>query len=123
MPIDPFAIPFSIENFAKLFEISESKKYLSADEIQQITIAIAKKDMPLLQDLYGSLLAEKVADDAIVDRFLEKQQALMDGAAVQSTEIYNQYILKPKREQMATLEAQQNGNPENILDSFPSINY
>lgn len=119
MPTNLAAIPFSIENFVKLFEVSESKKYLSAEEIEQIQIAIEQKDTVLLQNLYQTLLAEKSADDAIVARFLDKKQELLDGAAIQAAEIYNQYVIKPKREEMAHREAQENGDPEDILSAFP----
>lgn len=119
MPTDLAAIPFSIENFIKLFEVSESKKYLSVEEIAQIQTAIEQKNTQLLQNLYQTLLAEKTADNTIVACFLDKKQESLDEAAIQAADIYNQFIIKPKREEMAHREAEENGNPEDILSAFP----
>lgn len=119
MTTDSETLPFSIENFVKLFEQSESRKYLPAEGIKQIEKAIAEKDLLLLESLYKTLLAEKAADDAIVAKFLEKKQKLMDKAVIQSQQIYSDYVVKPQQQMRAVVEAEEHNSAEGILDNIP----
>ncbi len=76
-------LPFSVENFVKLFEVSRFRKYLSLPDLQQIQRAIDEKDVSLLNVIYQTLLEEQKSNGEVIRKFIDKKNKIMDGMMVQ----------------------------------------
>lgn len=107
--------PFSIQNFRELYNRSEAKKYLSAMDIEQIRVAMEKKDTALLEKLYETLLKEQASNDEIVRDFVITKNKILDEFYVEATQIKKRYVEAPMKKRAAKAEQKERKKAEDIL--------
>ncbi|MBD3328116.1 hypothetical protein GF340_02310 [Candidatus Peregrinibacteria bacterium] len=108
-------VPFTIENFLKLFAKSDARKNLNSDEIAQIRTAIEHKDEQLLKNLFQILLEEKKSQDEIMDALTEDKEKIMDEFNITMESLHSKHVEGPKKEMLAEMEQEEKAEAENIL--------
>ena len=107
--------PFSIPNFQKLFNVSPAKKYLTRFEVDQIRMAMEKKDFEVLEKLYVILREERGADEDLTRNFVIAKNRIMDDFMLKAKGIENKYVELPKRKAASKEEAKEKAGAEDIL--------
>jgi hypothetical protein len=108
-------VPFTIENFLKLFAKSDARKKLSSDEIAQIRNAVDHKDEHLLGNLFKILLEEKKSTEEIMSALKEDKEKILDEFNVTMESLHSKQVEGPKREMLAEIEQNEKAEAENIL--------
>ncbi len=108
-------LPFSLQNFQKIFGLSPAKKYLTKYEVNQIREAMEKKDLPLLEKLYVVLHEERKTDEEIMRNFVISKNRIMEEYIHGVKEIRKAYIEEPRKKRAAKEEAREKAGAEKIL--------
>lgn len=108
-------VPFTIENFLKLFAKSDARKNLSSDEIAQIRTAIEHKDERLLMNLFKILLEEKKSTEEIMSALNEDKEIILDEFNLSMESLHAKHVEGPKKEMLAEMEKEEKAEAENIL--------
>lgn len=108
-------LPFSIANFKKLFENSESRKYMSDMEVRQVDVAIEEKDVMLLGKLYEILLLEQATGQEIIRDFVTTKNRVVDGFMAEAKGIEKKFAEAPFKKKVAAEEKSEQKSAEEML--------
>lgn len=108
-------LPFSIANFKKLFDHSESRKYMSDMEVEQVRAAVEEKDVTLLGKLYEILLLEQATGQEIIRDFVTTKNRIVGGFMGEAKGIEKKFAEAPFKKKVAAEEKSEQTSAEEML--------